>query len=415
MTNFYVIDSIMGNGKTSAMIHLLQGAEYDSDHYVVVVPLLTEVERWKAAFDRCGLNPVAPKSGVKNKTKMADLKELLRHHAQMIIVTHSLLDRFDTETTDLLREGNYTLVIDEVPTPVRRLEMKKGDIAAYLAAGIISVDKDTRRVSWNADFADMETSFDDVRDLCKTGNVVYSPSAKAIYRVSSYDIYFACKSVYILTYMFEAQIVYYYLAQRNVQYKKFSAYYDEECGYYCLCEYSPIFDKTSNWRELIRICDHKRMNAVGEKRNALSVNWFGKNPGQCKILKKNVFNFSRNMCKAKCNDILWTTYMDYQDDIASNGFKKSFLAVNAKATNDFSDRTVVSYIANCFVSPDIRNYFNINDKNLKFDEDAYALSEMLQFIWRSAIRTGKPINLYIPSSRMRGLLEKWIEENSVPA
>ena len=44
------------------------------------------------------------------------------------------------------------------------------------------------------------------------------------------------------------------------------------------------------------------------------------------------------------------------------------------------------------------------------DEDLFALSEMLQFIWRSAIREGKDIHLYIPSSRMRGLLETWLDK-----
>ena len=37
-----------------------------------------------------------------------------------------------------------------------------------------------------------------------------------------------------------------------------------------------------------------------------------------------------------------------------------------------------------------------------------ALSEMLQWVWRSAIRDDKPINLYIPSRRMRELLIDWI-------
>ena len=46
------------------------------------------------------------------------------------------------------------------------------------------------------------------------------------------------------------------------------------------------------------------------------------------------------------------------------------------------------------------------------DQDGYALSEMLQWIWRSAIRDGKEINLYIPSKRMRTLLTDWIDETS---
>ena len=37
---------------------------------------------------------------------------------------------------------------------------------------------------------------------------------------------------------------------------------------------------------------------------------------------------------------------------------------------------------------------------------------MLQFIWRSAIRNGEEIWVYIPSIRMRNLLKQWIEENS---
>ena len=33
-------------------------------------------------------------------------------------------------------------------------------------------------------------------------------------------------------------------------------------------------------------------------------------------------------------------------------------------------------------------------------QDDFALSEMVQWVWRSAIRDGKPITLYIPSDRM---------------
>ena len=50
--------------------------------------------------------------------------------------------------------------------------------------------------------------------------------------------------------------------------------------------------------------------------------------------------------------------------------------------------------------------------NISVDEDGFALSEMLQFIWRSAIREGKDIWVYIPSIRMRNLLKQWIRNNS---
>ena len=39
-----------------------------------------------------------------------------------------------------------------------------------------------------------------------------------------------------------------------------------------------------------------------------------------------------------------------------------------------------------------------------------ALGALLQWAWRSQIRNGKPIDIYIPSERMRELLNNWIQD-----
>ena len=52
------------------------------------------------------------------------------------------------------------------------------------------------------------------------------------------------------------------------------------------------------------------------------------------------------------------------------------------------------------------NFFIKRGTNI--DQDRYALSEMIQWIFRSAIRKGKPIDIYIPSQRMRELFKKWL-------
>lgn len=46
---------------------------------------------------------------------------------------------------------------------------------------------------------------------------------------------------------------------------------------------------------------------------------------------------------------------------------------------------------------------------VEFDDDRYALSTMVQWLWRSAVRNGKEINVYIPSKRMRNLLIEWMD------
>ena len=66
-------------------------------------------------------------------------------------------------------------------------------------------------------------------------------------------------------------------------------------------------------------------------------------------------------------------------------------------------------MSNRFADPNIIKFFAQRD--IRIDSDEFALSEMLQWIWRSAIRDDKPIDLYIPSRRMRDLLIDWIEQN----
>jgi hypothetical protein len=42
------------------------------------------------------------------------------------------------------------------------------------------------------------------------------------------------------------------------------------------------------------------------------------------------------------------------------------------------------------------------------NEDEWALSELIQWLFRSAIRQKEEIELYIPSERMRKLLIEWL-------
>ena len=62
-------------------------------------------------------------------------------------------------------------------------------------------------------------------------------------------------------------------------------------------------------------------------------------------------------------------------------------------------------------------YFNLKktDKDIKLNLDAYALSHLIQWIWRSSIRRqdlpkeDREIHLYLPSRRMREILLNWLD------
>ena len=58
------------------------------------------------------------------------------------------------------------------------------------------------------------------------------------------------------------------------------------------------------------------------------------------------------------------------------------------------------------MAPGISSFFAM--RGYEIDPDRWALSEMIQWIWRGAIRKGQPICLFVPSYRMRKLLLDWL-------
>lgn len=175
---------------------------------------------------------------------------------------------------------------------------------------------------------------------------------------------------------------------------------------------TPINEHKHNYHELINICENEKLNMIGDTYSDLSKSWYNRNKDNVAIkkLKNNIYNFFLNICNTSSNLNLWTTFKEFKPILQGKGYSKGYLSHNARATNDFKNRISVAYPINKFMNPYVKNFFVNN--NVSVDEDGFATSEMLQFIWRSAIRDNKPISLYIPSVRMRTLLKKWIADNS---
>lgn len=178
-------------------------------------------------------------------------------------------------------------------------------------------------------------------------------------------------------------------------------------------------EEKASFKELIEIYEGSyNDNWYGKTRKKddrflLSQNWFSKQSNSVRInqLRNNAYNFVRYKCKAHKEDVLWTSYKDYADALTSDKLtyqsrKSNWLAWNTKATNQYADRTVLVYLLNVFPNPLFKNY--LENDNFQFNEDDYALSALLQWIWRSAIRNGKKVTIYIPAPRMRQLLTDWL-------
>lgn len=154
----------------------------------------------------------------------------------------------------------------------------------------------------------------------------------------------------------------------------------------------------------IHILENEKLNYLCKDKYTFSRKWFydDKNKKDLIQLQKHVVNYFHNICHAKSSECLWTTFDETFSLVVGKekGFKKGFISLNDE---NVTDRKYLAFICNLFYPTNERFFIN---------EDNYALSEMLQFIWRSAIRDGKEIWVYVPSVRMRNLLKQWIEQNS---
>ena len=86
--------------------------------------------------------------------------------------------------------------------------------------------------------------------------------------------------------------------------------------------------------ELINILEGSKINSIGDTKTALSKNWYLKNTGMYQTIKKGMINYIKNIVPKITNtpvrscDVLWTTYKDFQSNLAGKGYSKSFAPLN---------------------------------------------------------------------------------------
>ena len=90
--------------------------------------------------------------------------------------------------------------------------------------------------------------------------------------------------------------------------------------------------------------------------------------------------------------------------INSKMTKANWIAVNTRATNDYAHCSHIFYLYNRWMNSFIKRWLNASDT----DERNYAISELIQLIWRSRIRDGKPIVVFFSSDHTIELFNEWL-------
>lgn len=401
----HIVDAPTGQGKTNAAINYINSHE---GRYLFVTPYKTELARvMKACHSKDFCEPEAIYS---EKTKVVakrnGIKKLFRAKRN-IVTTHALFKLFDNDMIEFCKQYNYTLILDEVTEVAEVYEDLRPDDLKLLLQYFVTVDNCV--LKWRDDKKDYDgNKFLKEKGLCEMKCLYLSGETTLLWQFSI-DIFNAFQESFILTYMFSGQTQKYYYDFHKLKYDKWYVKGNAASNYELTANWQD-YGSPSKYKKLITIIDNDKLNAIGDGYYALSSNWYDneKNHNAIEKMRKNLVNYYKHYVNGKSELNLWTCFKEDKDALKGDGYSKSFLSCNAKATNKYKDRCNLAYVVNTFMNPNIQLFFESN--GIPVDSDMYALSSLIQWVWRSAIREGNPITLYVPSSRMRGLLIKWFND-----
>ncbi len=395
-----VIDAPCGAGKTSWAIHHMQHTE---GPFIFVTPFNKEIE------DR--ILPMLKEQDFRQPeaklTKRKHLIELLSQHHN-IACTHELFRQIGATAIELIQAAGYTLILDEVMQVLDPVSIGKKDRQMLFKDGVLELQEDRRTVTApGADeyLADKDNRFRDVVRVATHDRLALVNDSLLLWLFPD-KVFAAFNQVYNLTYLYKAQIQALYYQVHGVEVAKKSVAKDAS-GLYQLVSYSHEFD--AEFRDLLHTnvdVYQGKYNNIGRKQSAFSKSWFLKAK---KPLLDSLGKTIRNYClskKAKADDVLWSVFGDWENRVNINGFAGGFLACNARATNDYKDKSVLAYCCNRYMNPMVKQWLVVEGCDV--DDKAFAASELVQWLCRSRIREGKPVFMYLPSQRMRDVYQNYL-------
>lgn len=389
----------MGSGKTEFAINKIKSETHNK--FVYITPYLDEIKRVRESTNSHNkmYEPM-----YRGTTKQENLHKLLKE-GKNICSTHALFQKSNNITREALKANNYILILDEVMDVVEELgDFTKDDLITLTETDNLAYVEDDYLI-WNPDKLDYNGRFNDIKNMALNKNLICINS-RLLFWNFPVDIFNYFEEVYILTYMFDCQVQRYYYDFHGIEYEKYQIEKWKIVKYDKTREHNQIIEIA----KLIDIYDGKS-NSIGDDKYSLSLSWF-ENDDDDKtlqgILRTNLSNwFNNTHRKTPAKYRLWTTFKDHKNALKYKGYTNRFISLNIRATNEYRETYILAYCTNRFVKPTLIQFFS--KKEIYINQDEYALSEMLQWIWRSRIRDGKPIHIYIPSKRMRDLLTQYLQ------
>lgn len=418
MNKVVVLDALCGQGKTESIIDMMQKEK--EGKFLYVTPYLSECHRVAGTvFDPLDEDkkPLVNSDGdyiYENNARLKDFKFkhpddsfgkkgkslcALLSNGDNVVSTHALFTELGSNAIEAAKD--YTLIIDE-SVNVYTQDSRHKTISDAMAKKIIYLDEDGITLRFDRSMFGEATEehpdtakgslYESIAAQCDLGQLLLIKKKTVVWEMSA-DLLKTFKRVIICTYMFEGSEMSVYLKKKGIDYT---------------VQKIPSAKTAKDVAHLIEVLDDDKLNAIGAtgKLSSSSFSQKGKKEVLCETMRRNLQNVFTNKWKAKANDRLWTCFVANKKIIGGEKYLNQFLSYNYKATNDYMNVHHIAFLIDVHTNPNVVEASEINSRS-SMDQELHAVSSLIQFIFRSAVRKGESIKLYLPSLRMRELLERW--------
>ncbi len=473
-TKFFVLDKIPGSGKTTSAIEFMRNNQdkYNFVYVGLFNEELERVQSELKNFiipDYMYSYENNTRTKLNNlKSLLSDYdNNLLTTHSSLFNVCKDVKKSLvNDEKLELpnTRGKERVMIIDEcLDNTIQVINVGKYRelIKSLLELNIIEIDNNNLIKVINP--REICENFDWLYALCNAGNVycIYDEVTDTCNLLSwtlPLDFFKQVDKIIFMTYGFEYQIFSKLMKINNLKYTFIESDFNFSNSTYQIPEFTG-----NKFKHLINIYQGKR-NLIGEKNSKmrnepLTANWYSKAQKDkitnianevrgwirfdLKLTAKdkvevyqndNTLNDNGNIDDCNpvkvnnviSNNIIYTVPFARENDVDIfdrydpktkqavlyvKDYKDCFLSSYTRSTNHYRNITNVAYCINKYHNPMIEGF--LHTMNLSFskeEQNNYAICEMIQFIYRSALRTGNKINLFVPSERMRNLLIEWLNK-----
>ena len=419
--NVTVIDSVMGSGKTSRMLEFIGNSK--GKKWLYISPFKSEVgcgntkELGRVQLTLPDMFPISSMPRNTGEGKLDSLHKMILDGVN-IATTHALFCRFSEQTTDLLLQEGYSIVIDESVDCVQfKDDLTDKEVKALLDSKWITVDPDTKIVSWNEEgFPLFDGRYKDIRELASTKGLRLFEGNNLVLEYSP-KLLRECKECYIMSYLFSGSLMSCWLKINNVEFHYAdNALFNLEKGEVI---------KEAIRGKLVVLSSRKLDNKYKSEEDIkyrYSTKWYDVRSTLAERLEvRSALESCVSNHKTPEGKVFWTTFKDHRTRLEGRGYKKgwvdpstgvelpSFLAFNTQSINEYRNHDLVMHTVNLYRNPTEVRYFKW--RGVDFDGDLWALGVLLQFVWRSSLRQGQPTKVLVISKRMRKLLTDWLKED----